>query len=118
MRTRWVGERSATDVRRVGRRVRELRGCGSRCELAREVALELDGERAHVSRRIEAPAEAYPIGERQLGAREKRAALAEKARIRLDDHGLHGRAAAAGNPARRPGERPPPAPPPAGPMGE
>src|SRR5258706_8550912 len=106
MRTRWVGERSATDVRRAGRRVRELRGRGSRCELAREVALELDGECAHVFRRIEAPPEAYPKGERQLGAREERAAFAEKVRTRLDDHGLHGRGAAAGNRADRPGERP------------
>src|SRR5258708_13694695 len=106
MRTRWVGERSATDVRRVGRRVRELRGRGSRCELAREVALELDGERAHVFRRIEAPPEAYPIGERQPGAREKRAALAQQARIPLDNHGLHRRGATAGKRAPPPGETP------------
>src|SRR5258708_5299564 len=111
MRTRWVAERSATDVRRVGRRVRKLRGRDSRGELAREVALELDGERTHVLRRIETPPEPHAIGKRQLGAREERAALAEKARVRLDDDRLHRRAGAAGKRARRRGGPPQPAPP-------
>src|SRR5512141_1012495 len=90
MSTRWVRERSATEAGSLlgdRRRRRRTRG-DRRRKLAQEVALEFLRESAHILRRLEAPAQAHPIGERQRGPREDRSPLAEEFAPRLDEDHL------------------------------
>src|SRR3954452_1680517 len=95
MSTRCVRERSATRMALADEALQPVRLGRMRCrlergELALEVLLQLDRERANVRGRVETAAWTHAIRERQLGNVADGPSLAEEMRVRLDDHRVHG----------------------------